>query len=218
MAKPKSGKVNRFNRLLLVSSVILLLIMIWLVFIARDMQFDQTVQSFISNLENNKVTPFMKGVSFLGNHNFLIPANILLIIFFLIQKRKLEGLTVFVVALSSLGLMSLLKRLFHRLRPADPMVEGITNFSFPSGHAFMSIALYGLLLYFLIQKIKPGCLRTILVSFLLFIIFIIGISRIYLRVHYPSDIIAGWTLGIIWLLIVVAVLKKAATKKATFYK
>ena len=143
----------------------------------------------------------MKAVSFLGNHIFLIPANLLFIAYLIFRKNKWEAITAGVVALSSLVLMSLLKNLIQRHRPASPLVEGITNFSFPSGHAFMSVAFYGLLVWWALSSIKNKWQQRILISFLLFLIFIIGFSRIYLRVHYTTDVVAGFCMGTIWLII-----------------
>jgi undecaprenyl-diphosphatase len=103
------------------------------------------------------------------------------------------------VLLSSLLLMSLLKRLIQRQRPPDPLVDGITNFSFPSGHAFMGVAFYGLLIWYTSVCISNKWLRRIVILFLLFIIAAIGFSRIYLRVHYATDVIAGVCIGFVWL-------------------
>ncbi len=103
------------------------------------------------------------------------------------------------VLLSSLLVMSLLKRLIQRQRPPDPLVDGITNYSFPSGHAFMSVAFYGLLIWYATIYIHTKWLRGMLIFFLLFVIALIGFSRIYLRVHYATDVIAGICIGFVWL-------------------
>ena len=103
------------------------------------------------------------------------------------------------VLLSSLLVMSLLKRLIQRQRPPDPLVDGITNYSFPSGHAFMSVAFYGLLIWYATIYIHTKWRRRMLIFFLLLVIAAIGFSRIYLRVHYATDVIAGICAGFVWL-------------------
>ncbi len=103
------------------------------------------------------------------------------------------------VLLSSLLLMSVLKRLIHRQRPPDPLVEGITNFSFPSGHTFMGVAFYGLLIWYASVYISNNWFRRTVIFFLLIVIAAIGFSRIYLRVHYATDVIAGICIGFVWL-------------------
>lgn len=218
MLKFRSGKQKFFQYTLLLSSALLLLFIVWLVFIAEDFRFDDKLHLFIASFASDDATAIMNGITFLGNHQFLIPANLLLIAFFLFQKRNTDALTVTFVAFTSLGLMSLLKRLFHRLRPPDPLVEGITNFSFPSGHAFMSVSFFGILIFFIMSNYKPGWKSVTAVGTLLFIIFLIGISRIYLKVHYATDVLAGWILGSFWLLLMLAIAKKIADKKAIFSK
>ena len=103
------------------------------------------------------------------------------------------------VLLSSLLVMSILKSLIKRQRPPDPLVHGITNYSFPSGHAFMSVAFYGLLVWYATIYIKNKWLQQMVIFFLFFIIAAIGFSRIYLRVHYATDVIAGICIGFVWL-------------------
>lgn len=103
------------------------------------------------------------------------------------------------VLLSSLLVMSLLKSLIKRQRPPDPLVDGITNYSFPSGHAFMSVAFYGLLIWYATIYIRTKWLQRVVIFLLLLLIAAIGFSRIYLRVHYATDVIAGICLGFVWL-------------------
>ena len=192
---------NNIIRWLLIPAALVLIFIVWLVFIKGNGIPDEKVFSAISPHISESRTNFMKAVSFLGNHIFLIPANLLFIAYLIFRKNKWEAITAGVVALSSLVLMSLLKNLIRRQRPASPLVEGITNFSFPSGHAFMSVAFYGLLVWWALSSIKNKWQQRILISFLLFLIFIIGFSRIYLRVHYTTDVVAGFCMGTIWLII-----------------
>lgn len=138
-------------------------------------------------------------ISFLAKHTFLTPAIFLLIALFLVKKNKWMAIRTSTVLLSSLLLMSVLKRLIQRQRPPDPLIEGITNFSFPSGHAFMGVAFYGLLIWFASVYINTNWLRRSVMVFLLLIIAAIGFSRIYLRVHYATDVIAGICIGFVWL-------------------
>jgi undecaprenyl-diphosphatase len=114
------------------------------------------------------------------------------------KKQKRAAWRVAVIALSSLALKLSLKELFQRLRPTDPLLQGITNFSFPSGHAFMSVSFYGLLIWLTWTHVRNNHLRIIFTILLSVLILLIGLSRIYLRVHYATDVIAGFSLGICW--------------------
>jgi undecaprenyl-diphosphatase len=170
--------------------------------------FDQKIFDFIAPHISTSRTRFMQFISFWGNAYFLIPANLLLLFYFIYKKEKWWAIRAGVISLTSLGWMSLLKNLIHRHRPADPLVHGITNFSFPSGHAFMSVAFYGLLVIGAATCIKNKLQKPVTIIFFILLILTIGFSRIYLRVHYSTDVLAGFSLGTAWLILSLAVLDK----------
>jgi undecaprenyl-diphosphatase len=149
----------------------------------------------------------MLGFTFLGKHQFLIPANLVLIFYFsLVSHQNWFSIRVTVIALSSLLLMFLLKYLFRRKRPLSPLLKAAKGLSFPSGHAIMAVTFYGLLIYIWQHTIDIAWLGVVVSCLLVVIILLIGFSRIYLRVHYASDVIAGFIIGLLWLLISMAVL------------
>ncbi len=187
------------KKILLAVALFLIIFLVWVVFVYGRNSFDQNTFSFITPHITEDRTRVMRFVSFLAKHTFLTPAIFLLIVYFLIKKNKWMAIRTGTVLLSSLLLMSVLKRLIQRQRPPDPLVEGVTNFSFPSGHAFMAVAFYGLLIWFASVYISIKWLRRTVIFFLLFIIGSIGFSRIYLRVHYATDVIAGVCIGFVWL-------------------
>ena len=144
----------------------------------------------------------MLGLTFLGKHEFLIPANLFLIFYFLvIKKHKWYSIKIPAIALSSLTLMFVLKHLFGRERPLTPLLEEAKGLSFPSGHALMSVTFYGLIIYIIWQSVKDKRLRMVLTLAMLLLILLIGFSRIYLRVHYTTDVIAGFCVGFLWLVL-----------------
>lgn len=157
------------------------------------------------NAINNKIMLF---VTFLGKHQFLIPANLLLIFYFLLVKRQnWFSIRVITIAISSLALMLLLKQLFQRKRPLSPLLKAAKGLSFPSGHAIMAVTFYGLLIYILQHTITVDWLKWLATVLMFVLIILIGFSRIYLRVHYASDVAAGFIIGLLWLLLSLAVLK-----------
>lgn len=117
------------------------------------------------------------------------------------------------ISLTSVGLMSLIKNIIHRVRPAGGMVEGITNFSFPSGHAFMSVAFYGILIWWAATGIKNKWQKGIAIAFLVLLILFIGFTRIYLRMHYTTDVIAGFCLGTIWVILCFTVIRSVEARQ-----
>lgn len=147
--------------------------------------------------------------TFLGTHNFLIPANLLLIAYFLfIKKHKWYSIKIPAIALTSLGLMFGLKYLFGRPRPDVPLIFRAEGLSFPSGHALFSITFYGLLIYIIFKTVKRRWLKWTSIILLAILCFIIGFSRVYLRVHYATDVIAGFCVGFLWLVFTIWLLNR----------
>jgi undecaprenyl-diphosphatase len=164
-------------------------------------KWDLDVFDRVQNLVTPRNNKLMLFVTALGKHQFLVPANLSLLAWFLfVQKRTWFSIRVVAIALSSLGLMLLFKEIFHRQRPVNPLLSKVKGMSFPSGHAMMSASFYGLLIYILTHTTKRP-VHLLFISPLVILIGMIGFSRIYLRVHYTSDVMAGFTIGVSWLLI-----------------
>jgi membrane-associated phospholipid phosphatase len=163
-------------------------------------QFDFRVFDEVGKLVSPGVTRFMLFITFFGNHKLLIPANILLVVYFLfIKKHRWYSIKVPVIAIGGVLIMFLLKQFFNRPRPLIPLLEPAKGLSFPSGHALMSVSLYGLLIFLVWENVHSRLKKWLLTGFLLLFILLIGFSRIYLRLHYFSDVMAGFAAGIIWL-------------------
>lgn len=164
---------------------------------------DRRVLEELAPFITERRTRIMLGITYFGKHQFLIPANLALIGLLFLLKKPQQAVVAAVTALSSLGLMLLLKNLFQRPRPDGPLVEGVRNYGFPSGHALMSVAFFGLLIWLTVKDIRNKTWRVVLVAVLAVFTLLIGFSRVYLRVHYPSDVLAGWAIGACWLFIAV---------------
>jgi undecaprenyl-diphosphatase len=196
----------------LLSLILFAIVIAILVFIIRkpmrkykfmDLAIFDRLQSYVSHGKNR----IMLFITFLGKHQFLIPANLLLIFYFLFATHQnWFSIRVVTIALSSLLLMFLLKYLFQRKRPLSPLLKAVKGLSFPSGHAIMAVTFYGLLIYILGNTVQMDWLKYILIVFLLLLIVLIGYSRVYLRVHYASDVLAGFIIGLLWLWISLSVL------------
>jgi membrane-associated phospholipid phosphatase len=180
-----------------------------MIFKDKKQAFDQHAFDFLSKYVSDVNTDVMQVFTFLGTHTFLIPANLALVAWFLfIKKHRWYSIKVPVVALSSLLLMFSLKFIFHRDRPLSPLLEVAKGYSFPSGHALMSITFYGLLVFLVWQIEKSSLLKWLLTLLLVLLIISIGISRVYLRVHYASDVLAGFCVGLMWLFLSLWILRK----------
>jgi membrane-associated phospholipid phosphatase len=87
-------------------------------------------------------------------------------------------------------------------------LEPARGLSFPSGHAMSSLTFFGLIIYYVYRNVKDRNLKIALISVLTSVIFMIGLSRVYLRVHYASDVLAGFSAGIVWLFASIWILRK----------
>lgn len=179
------------------------------VFGIKDAYFDMHAFSAMRPFIDDFNTRVMRFITFFGTGEFLVPANILLALYFLlIRKHKWYSLKVPVVSIGSFIIMSSLKIFFSRPRPDDPVYHAARGFSFPSGHAMSAMTFYGLIVYLVWKNVVNKAFRWLLTFLLVIFIFLIGLSRVYLRVHYASDVLAGFTLGIIWIIISLWVMYK----------
>ena len=160
--------------------------------------FDNFIYSIIIYFKNNLLTKINKIFTFFCSVKFIIGITLLLLLLIRDNKNRLY-------ILCNLGgvviINQLLKNVIRRPRPNDINLIRENGFSFPSGHSMVSMAFYGFLIY-LICKSKLNKETKVLLSLLLSILILfIGISRIYLGVHYASDVVAGFSLSIAYLII-----------------
>jgi membrane-associated phospholipid phosphatase len=162
--------------------------------------FDKLAFQQLASITNSSTTHVMLFITFFGSSNFLLPSYLLLIGYFLIFKstRRLS-LDVAAIGISSTIILFTLKDIFHRHRPIDPLVPNVNGFSFPSGHSFCSFTFFGLLIYILWKHEMNAAIRWIASVFFFLFGCAIAFSRVYLHVHYASDVVAGLFLCIVWL-------------------
>lgn len=172
------------------------------IFLQHKDAFDLSVFDFLSQYVTPLNNNVMQFITFFGTATFLFPANVLLVIWFaFIQKHRWYSIKIPVIGITSPLLMIGLKSLFHRPRPLIPLLDAATGLSFPSGHSLTSMTFYGLIAYIVWERVKNPYIKWITITALLIFINLIGFSRIYLRVHFPSDVLAGFAIGFIWLVI-----------------
>ena len=155
-------------------------------------------------------TPIAKFITNFGGAIFLIIATIIL---FILIKNKKIGLSI----ISNLAIVTLLnqllKNILQRPRPTEFRIIEETGFSFPSGHSMASMAFYGYLIYLIYKYVKNKYLKWTLIILLGILIFTIGISRIYLGVHYTSDVLGGFLISISYLIIYISAVNKFLLEK-----
>lgn len=162
-------------------------------------KFDISIYSSIISLKSNVATKIFRAITELGSATILIIIAVGSYIF--INNKKIGCGIILNLAISAL-LNVTIKEIVQRPRPPIEfrMVEE-TSFSFPSGHSMTSAAFYGLFIYFIFKNVKNKNIRNSICIFLSILIFLIGTSRIYLGVHYASDVLAGFTIAIVYLIL-----------------
>ena len=166
---------------------------------------------FVSTyLMSDFATPIAKFITNLGGAIFLIGLTALLII--LIKNKKI-GLSILANLVIVTGLNQLLKRILQRPRPTEFRIVEETGYSFPSGHSMVSMAFYGYLIYLIYKYVKNKYIKWSLICLLSFLVILIGTSRIYLGVHYTSDVLGGFLISISYLVIYISAVNKFLTEK-----
>ena len=155
-------------------------------------------------------TPVAKFITNFGGAIFLILTAIVLII--LIKNKKI-GLAILLNLTIITILNQLLKRILQRPRPTEYRIIEETGYSFPSGHSMVSMAFYGYLIYLIYKYVKNKYIKWISFALLSILIGTIGISRIYLGVHYTSDVLGGFLISVSYLIIYVSAVNKFLIEK-----
>ncbi len=127
--------------------------------------------------------------------------------YIVIKNKKITYYMFFAVGIGAL-LNFVIKNIVRRTRPLNFMIINESGFSFPSGHSELSIVLYGFLIYLCYKLIKNKWLKVTLVSLLSLLIALIAFSRLYFGVHYLTDVLAGLTLGYIFIYLYIKICKK----------
>lgn len=184
--------------------LVLFVVLTVLVVLGVTKGFDEVVYSLVRSLENSFFDKYFVFITKLGNESTII---VLVILLLLIFKGK-DRLLILFSSLASVISNQLIKHIIMRPRPDVLKLIEQGGYSFPSGHSMIAIAVYGLLLYFVNVKIKNKYLKYGLSFLLVLLILSIGISRIYVGVHYASDVFGGFLLATVELIALIALVKR----------
>ncbi len=169
----------------------------------RTAGFDLAIRNQVHAYASSPLTKAMIFISFLGGDG-LTAAAILSVIAFLVFHWRREALWMVVTILGALVLDLSLKYAFHRPRPVPFFVPVPYTYSFPSGHSLFSFCFYGVLAGLLTRRIRSRMGRALIWTLAALLVAAIGLSRVYLGVHYPSDVIAGYLAASLWVSTLVA--------------
>ena len=199
LEKIKIFLIENYKWIILFICVISLIVLIEDVMDNDIMAFDEKGYFIISRyLMSDTMTSIAKCITNLANMYWLIGTSVILLIFL---KNKKTGIRIAI----NLGLSALvnfiIKQIIQRPRPVGHRIIDESGYSLPSGHSMVSMAFYGFLIYLIYKNMKNKYLKIALIILLTILIISIGVSRIYLGVHYVSDVLAGFLVAIAYLVI-----------------
>lgn len=195
------------SRALAFAILCLALFILLLTAIATDrmLRFDSVVRTGIHEYASATMTEVMRGFAILGSLTFLVAASLTLIVIFNRIGERQTAARIAWVMTGAILLENILKYSIHRARPEPFFGNAPHTYSFPSGHALFAVCFYGTIASPLSIMVHRPAIRAAIWIAAAFLIFAIGLSRVYLGVHYPSDVIGGYLTGAFWLGAVAAV-------------
>lgn len=195
--------------------IILLVCLIIFFAIAEDVfeneiwKFDDTVYKFVSCFISESATTVFKVITNLSSAVFVILVSLIILIIF---KEKKYGIYSYLNLAMVATLNQVLKHIIKRPRPTEFRIVDESGYSFPSGHSMASMAFYGFLIYLIYKNVENKYIKWALCTILTLLIILIGISRIYLGVHYASDVFAGFCLSMAYLILFIKIVSKNMDK------
>ena len=191
-------------------SLMLLLTFLAIGLLVRNTQegliIDLKILEFLHMDINPQVFKIMDLVSFIGSPTFLIPAMTIITIYMLYKKRYYIAKLLVASSLGSWTLNYILKFIFNRTRPLDYFLVEEVGLSYPSGHSMVSMSMYLTIAYLLKRYRKIDSKKAYTIATIL--VFIMGISRLYLGVHWPTDIIGGFIMGYLYFRLTIKIIKE----------
>jgi undecaprenyl-diphosphatase len=168
--------------------------------------FDETVRLYVHGFANESLTALMQFITMLGSTLFLSILCVSVFIIFIVKNWKRAAVLLMTTMAGAVILNFVLKVSFSRIRPVPffdtPLPD---SYSFPSGHSLYAVCFYSVLAWLVAARIQNKSLRILIWSLAVLLALLIGLSRIYLGVHYPSDVIAGFAAATVWILTVILI-------------
>lgn len=164
-------------------------------------RFDRRITDYVISFRTPQLNNIFQIITDIGDlQGYLIVTALIAIFSYLKFKNlKIIGEIVFVVIVSALSNIAL-KQVINRARPDALHLVAVETLSYPSGHAMSAMAFYGFLIYLIYTFELSRLLKTGLILIFILLIAAIGVSRIYLGVHFPSDVAGGFIAGFIWVI------------------
>ncbi len=173
--------------------------------------FDLQIMKWVAAHSSVQLIRIMSVVTFFGSSTFLFVATALLAGYYFYTRHWHYGMVILIISISSTGIMFLLKQFFKRQRPLHPYGKSLANYSFPSGHSVSSFIFCSILAYLFWHTKASKAVRIAGACAFMFCSLLIGISRIVLNYHFATDVIAGFSFSLAWVLLCFWVMKRYIT-------
>jgi len=178
-----------------ISLIVFALIFLNVYFNGFLVKFDYLVNALVPQTQNSLFVSVANIIGIIFDTSVLIPISIILFVFFWFKLNKRNSLFFLIIMLVDAGLIWIIKNIFQRARPINALIPD-KSFSFPSGHVTSSVVFLGALVYLIFREPKHKSRRIFFLVLSVFLILLISLSRLYLNVHWFSDILGGLTLGL----------------------
>lgn len=175
-----------------------------------NLQLDQWIHENIVLLWNPTLTPLMIFITTLMSTTVVVTLSLILFLVLVYKRKWFNSILLVCSLLGGLAAESVVKSFVHRPRPQNSLIA-VSGFSFPSAHAAISIIFFSLIIYSFKDDIRKMTLKYLFIAINIIFFLLIGFSRIYLNVHWFSDVMAGFSLGLFWLTLMILILKYAAS-------
>ena len=200
--------MKKFNIFIGVLCLILFSVICYGVLSYDSLVIDTKVYSFISdNIMSDGITSVLKVITELGGVAFIVLAGVLIFMF----CKKIRWVVTFDLVGVTL-INQVIKHIVRRPRPNVLRLVEEDGYSFPSGHSMVSMAFYGIIIYLVYKNVTNKYLKWTLITLLSLLILSIGFSRIYVGVHYFTDVVGGFLLGLAYLIIYINIYNKRVGK------
>jgi undecaprenyl-diphosphatase len=190
----------------IIAAIIVLALLSWMaheMLEGETLHFDDAVRNGVHLLAGAGMTRVMSAISFFGGPTALAPLGALIALWFWHRGWQRAAVLLPLALVGAALLDGILKYSFARARPTPFFGYPLpASYSFPSGHAMFGFCFFTVLAALLSPRLQRTSLRTVTWALAIGASFLIGLSRIYLGVHYPSDVVAGWGTGFVWVVVV----------------
>lgn len=166
--------------------------LVYHVLVMKNIDMDDAVATYLTLHYNEGIGNLMKLFTILGSAAFLIVCYILICGFYTFFRKNYQiAIRILITGFCGYALMTILKVIFHRTRPLHPLIHALNTFSFPSGHTTTSIVFFGILIYLICKERIQLSTKVAWSTGLIILGLLVGLSRVYLREHFFTDVLAG---------------------------